>query len=182
MAEERQLAEYLARCAQGDQKALEELYVQTSGLLYGLCLRLIRRSDLAEEVLQDAYLRIWHRAGTFDSAKGSPLTWMISIVRNRALDIMRGAAYQAERHTEDVWAGQHETTDPGPLQEATLGSDARALEECLEQLREEQRRSILMAYYEGYTHSELAQRLGKPLGTVKAWIRRGLEQLKRCLD
>ncbi len=182
MAEEHRLAEYLARCARGDQKALQALYAETSGLLYGLCLRLMRRSDLAEEVLQDVYLRIWNRAGTFDPSRGAALTWMISILRNRAFDIMRSATYQAERVSEDVWEGQHETADPGPLQVASLGSDARALQECLERLKEDQRRSILMAYYEGYTHSELARRLGRPLGTVKAWIRRGLEQLKRCLE
>ncbi len=182
MADERRVSECLVRCAQGDQRALRELYVHTSGLLYGICLRLIRRSDLAEEVLQDAYLRIWNHAASFDPSRGSALSWMVSIVRNRAFDIMRTSAYQAEQVSEDVWQGQYASADPDPLQAAGLDSDARLLRECLDRLKEDQRRSILMAYYQGYTHSELAERLGRPLGTVKAWIRRGLEQLKRCLE
>lgn len=114
MTDEEWARERLARSALGDQRALEALYARTAGLWYALCLRLLKRQDLAEEVPQGAFLRIWSRAATFDPARGKALTWMLSIVRHRALDVMRTAAYRADQSSESIVEGRLPGATPGP--------------------------------------------------------------------
>jgi RNA polymerase sigma-70 factor (ECF subfamily) len=164
----------LVSVAVGDRRAFARLYEASAGRLYGVALRLLRRRDLADEALQDAYLSIWRNAGRYDPAKGSPFGWMAAIVRYRALDLLR-----RDRETaldEDALERQPAPAAP------SLTAEARALEACLRTLDEKSRRCIQMAFLDGYTHEELARRLDAPVGTVKSWIRRGLMQLKACLD
>lgn len=176
------LAALLVRCADGDKSAMEVLYRSTSAKLYGIALALLKREDLAEDVMQEAFIKIWNRAASYDSSKGAPMTWMSSIVRNRALDMLRSVPIHMEMISEP-----YEDVDlPEPVNDtpaiATLDLGSEVLRDCFGQLQETQRRSILLAYYYGHTHGELAELLGTPLGTVKAWIRRGMERLRECLD
>lgn len=169
----------LADCARRDRDAFERLYRLTAPRLFAMCLSMLRREDLAEEVLQEAYLQIWRDAARFDPDRAAAMTWMAVIVRHRALDLLR-------RKTE-VRLGEQQDHDapdtgPGPLEVLQRGFDNRALELCLEQLSEEQRNSIVLSFFRGFTHQQLSDYLAAPLGTVKSWIRRGLGQLKRCLQ
>jgi RNA polymerase sigma-70 factor (ECF subfamily) len=167
--------------AEGDQDAFAELYRQVSPHLYGLVLRILRRKDWAEEVLQEGFLNIWNHAGEYQPRKGSPFAWMAAILRNRALDMLR-------RHRREIFSSDESFQeslpgeDPSPLDQLVSGSESKALKHCLEELEGEQRQSILWAYWRGMTHQELSRQLKKPLGTVKSWVRRGLEKLKRCLE
>ncbi len=176
------LAELLVACAQGDQKALETLYRKVSGRLFAVSLALLRQQEMAEDVLQDSFVKIWDKAASFDPVRGKAMTWMISIVRNRALDLLRSTRVQTDRtmdeYSDDIFAS--EINDP--LSATELGAANQAVMNCLDQLRDEQKRCIVMSYCYGHTHDELSTLLSTPLGTVKAWIRRGMEQLRECLD
>ncbi len=181
MSDTQQLMELLEAAADSNQLAFHRLYTNTSAKLFGVVLRIVGRRDLAEEILQEAYLSIWDHAGDYDSRKGSPMTWMITIARNRSLDWRRRK--QAEVPLEEQpERGQRIGTDPGPPDWATAHQNMLDLERCLEELEEPQKDCILLAYCEGYTHQELAARLDRPMGTVKSWIRRGQIRLKQCLD
>lgn len=179
MTEASELQALLEATAAGDRRAFARLYTLTSAHLNAILLRMLKRRDWAEEALQDAYLRIWQHAGGYLAARGKPMTWMISIARHRALDLLRARRPELP---EDAAAPEPTPDNEGPEALAETGERLGALEECMDGLPEEQRRSILMAYYEGYTHSELARRLDAPLGTVKSWVRRGLARLRDCLD
>lgn len=173
----------LARCAKKDETALEEIYRLASAKLYGMCLALVKRGDVAEDLLQECFLKIWERAGSYNPAKGAGMTWMMSIVRNRALDHLRSTRVKIEQSSlefrdEDFQAGGSDE----PFHATDLEASTAAVARCLEQLQEQQRRCILMAYYQGYTHDELSRKIDAPLGTVKAWIRRGMERLRQCLE
>lgn len=174
------LTELLADCARGREPAFARLYRLCSPKLYTVALRLLRREDLAQEVLQESFVRIWRHAGEFEAHKASPMTWMITIVRNCALDLIRRP--RLEETADEEMMESIEADLPGPLEEAIRGSEAKALKDCLEALDRNQQRSILLAFFEGLTHSELATRLCQPLGTVKSWVRRGLERLRDCLE
>ncbi len=174
-------AELLSRCAGGDRQAFEELYRESSGRLYAICLGMLRREDLAEDVLQDAFINIWRGASSFDPSRGAALTWMTSIVRNRALDLLRSAHVQAGQMSDEFHDEDFATQVRSPSTAAAMDASAEALARCLRQLKAPQRRCIMMAYYYGHTHDELSTLTGTPLGTVKAWIRRGLEKLRECL-
>ena len=182
MAEPEILADLMARSALKDQRAFAELYRHTAAKLYGVALRILRRQDWAEEVLQESFVNIWNHLGEYSAARSAPLTWMTAIVRNRALDWVRRP--NLERGGEDYDLLLEGTPDEGggPEQALADSRDARALARCLEQLPASQRQCITLAYVNGLSHSELAQHLREPLGTVKTWIRRGLERLKSCLD
>jgi len=181
MGEPESLIELMAAVAVGDKPAFARLYRLTSAKLFALALGILRRRDWAEDVVQEAYLRIWRSALTFDPAKGSPMSWMVTIVRNSAFTMLerrgREVAATGEADIEAMASG-----DPDPLEQAMQNSTARALLACLQELDEKQRQTIALAYYEGLTHSELSQRLGTPIGTIKSWIRRGLMLLKTCME
>lgn len=176
------LAELLSAGAEGDQQAFEQLYQRTSAKLLSVCFHLLRRKDLAEEVLQEAYLRIWRGARSYHPGRGAPMTWMISVARNAAIDRLR----QTRRQLQEVEAAQEEGSFPEPvadlMDEVLQNDSARALTACLERLDEAQRRAIVLSYCFGYSHEELAERLSVPLGTAKSWIRRGLLKLKVCME
>jgi RNA polymerase sigma-70 factor (ECF subfamily) len=175
------LAELLSASAAGDRQAFARLYEATSAKLFGVILRIVGRRDRAEEALQEAYLRIWDHAADFDPRKGAPMTWMITIARNRACDWRRRD--RGEAPVDDLTPLETAASgEPGPLDQAIAMDHARALQACLNQLEPTQRQCIVLAYRDGYTHQELAERLNAPLGTIKSWIRRGLLRLKECLE
>lgn len=177
------LNELLIRSGQGEAAAFRQLYDATSPRLFAVCKRLLRDDALAEDVLQEGFVKVWHHAAQFSVSKASAMTWMTTIVRNQALDKLR----QTKARPETLGDVEYETLEfaslePGPDALQQMGEDAHRLMHCLDQLKPEQRECILQAFFHGQTHEELAHTLAKPLGTVKAWIRRGLEQLKGCLQ
>ncbi len=170
----------LQDCAAGDRSAMERLYRRAAPRLFAVCVHMLRRDDLAEEVLQEAFIQIWRDAPRFDPSRAKAMTWMAVIVRHRAIDLMRRQRRQAEIPDTgilDLYADAH----PGPPERLLELARRQDLARCLAQLPPVQRRSIVLAFLRGLTHQELSHRLGTPLGTVKSWIRRGLGQLKRCL-
>ncbi|MDX1575963.1 MAG: sigma-70 family RNA polymerase sigma factor [Kiloniellales bacterium] len=177
------LADLLDAAAGGDEAAFKEIYGLSSAKLFGIVLRIVRRRAAAEEILQEVYLKIWDNAATYRPDKGSPMTWMIAIARNRALDWQRRDRVRGGDLPIDEAPGRETWSDPepDPLDWAMARQDAQALHDCLERLEEEPRTCLVLAYCEGYTHEELSERLARPLGTVKSWIRRGQARLKDCL-
>lgn len=168
----------LRGCADGDQNALQALYSQEAGRMIAVAMRILRRRDLAEDVVQEAFVRIWRQAGLYDAALGSPRAWIYTIVRNLSLNLLR------DGKREDVIDDDRLTE----LSDAAGGDDplsrlaeSSALRRCLENLEPQRRVSLMLAYSEGLTHGEIAGRLGLPLGTVKAWIRRSLLALRECM-
>ena len=172
------LEDLLARSAQGDRAAFQRLYQASAAKLHGVALRILRRGDWAEEVLQECYVSIWTRAGDYRAGLSAPMTWMTSIVRNRCLDWLRRPAPEVAVETFE----ELESGSPGPLAELERAKDAQALARCLGGLDARQRQAIALAFYEGLSHAELASHLRQPLGTVKTWVRRGLLRLKSCLE
>src|SRR2546429_9841434 len=176
------LAQLLARVALADQRAFAELYRQTSSHLYAVALRILRESAPAEEILQEAYVSVWPHAGSYVAAKSQPLTWLTSIVRNRCLDQLRRREVETVTLDDEEEGAVIAAEDPTPLEMLLSGADARAVGACVEALEPGQKQAIALAFFQGLSHSELAHHLREPLGTVKSWIRRGLERLRACLD
>ena len=174
------LVALLAACARGDRAAFENLYRQTSAKLFGVALRIVRQEDLAEDVLQDCYIRIWNRAGDYREGLAAPMTWMASIVRNRSLDWLRRPNPEVIDVDGEIIEGVA-GNGLGPLAALEQSRDGAALARCLGELEPRQRQAILLAFHGGLSHSELAAQLRQPLGTVKTWVRRGLAKLKTCL-
>ena len=174
------LAELLAACGRKDEQAFARLYRSASPKLFAAAIRILRRRDWAEEVLQDSFVSIWNHAANYTQWKSAPMTWMTSIVRNRALDLLRRPVVEVSSDMEAIME-LRESGNPGPLELALASADAARLATCLKTLEARQRQSIMLAFFHGLTHSELASHLGQPLGSVKTWIRRGLQQLKACL-
>lgn len=173
----------LARCGKGDRNALSELYAHISPQLFGVLLRILRRSDLAEEALQDVFVSIWRNAGSYRPERGHAVGWLVTIARYRALDIKRSRRLEvpmdeaSERAQEQLLS-----PEPEPLTTALQAEDNRQLSDCLSGLGSSQQRCIKLAYLDGCTHEEIAAQIGSPLGTVKSWVRRGLQALKDCLQ
>lgn len=178
-APQQRLAELLARTALGDRKAFAEVYEATRSKLFAVSLRIVRERHIAEEVLQDSFVNIWNHAGDYAQAKSAPTTWMTAIVRNRSLDIVRRT--REETDVDDVLASNLVDETASPPREMQERAEAHSLRECLKELDAEQRQSIALAFFQGLSHSELAGHLGRPLGTVKTHIRRGLLKLRDCL-
>ncbi len=170
----------LRACARGDRAALERLYHATAPQLFGLAIGIVGRRDLGEEVLQEAFLAAWRHAGSFDEQRGGALAWLAAIVRNKAFDLLR----QRRRETPLDQDAAEAVPDPaaGPFEAAAESESARKLRACIEELDASPRQSLLLAYYQGLTYEQVAARLATPVGTVKSWIRRSLERLRRCLE
>jgi len=155
-----ELAAALARVAAGDRTALRLVYQDTSAKLFGVCLRILNDRSEAEDVLQEVYVTVWRKAASFDPSRASPITWLVAIARNRAIDRLRASAIdmvlQGEQHAR--------------------------LKTCLGELEERHAEAIRWAFLDGVTYEQLAERMGVPLGTMKSWIRRGLLKLRACLE
>jgi RNA polymerase sigma-70 factor, ECF subfamily len=165
--------------AQGSQPALRRLYDQESRRLYGIALRIARRPALAADALQDAFVQIWQKAGSFSAERGTAEAWLTAIVRYRTLDAMRKVA--REEPTDDPALGDR-AEGPQQIEQIDRLLSRDALQRCLGQLDDNQRRSIVLAFVDGLSHAEIAERLPAPLGSVKSWVRRGLLSLRSCLD
>lgn len=175
------LADLLCAAGRGDRRAFARLYKLSSPVLYAVALRMLRRREAAEEVLQESYVAIWRKADQFQPDRGQPMSWMITVVRHRAIDRLRkhGREPDARANIDDL-ADVLPSGDGQPV-DAALAA-ASALHECMGRLKVTQQQAIYLAYYHGLTHEELAVRLNAPLGTVKSAVRRGLLQLKECLE
>jgi RNA polymerase sigma-70 factor (ECF subfamily) len=166
------------------EEALRELYDATSSKLYGLALRVVGNREWAEDVLQEAYLNVWRSAADYQQALSPPMAWMGLIVRSRALDFLRRRASERVDVAVELDDAISETVagdSPNPLDASHASEQAWALHECLRKLESRQREVLSLAYLRDLSHSELAEQLKLPLGTVKTWIRRGLEQLRGCM-
>lgn len=184
-AQNKLLQDLLAACARKDQGAFARLYQATAPKLFGVAVRILKREDWAEEVVQDCFVSVWNHAGSYSAGLSAPMTWMTSIVRNRCLDWLRRPNLEvvlvaADDDAEDPIEGMADD-GPGPLDRLASSADAKALADCLRRLEAKQRQAIMLAFYDGLSHSELASHMRQPLGTVKTWVRRGLERLKGCL-
>lgn len=175
------LADLLARCALHDRRAFEALYRQTAPVLHGLLLKLTHDRELAADILQEGFVRIWQRAADYRPLLGQPLTWMGTIVRRLAIDRLRRGDYRHRAELDDDGWASVAADGPGPEEQVHAEHGDAALLRCLETLDPEPRRAVVLAYYEGLTHDLIARRLERPLGTVKAWVRRSLQRLKTCL-
>jgi len=171
-----EIQDLLAKTAMRDQVAFENLYEITSPKMYGLAMKMLKRRDWADEVLQEAFVKIWYNAEQYHHQKGSAINWMLSILRYRAIDMLRAQSKFDEAILE---ADALENISVDRNKGKAFDTD---LDECLDELQEKQKNSLLLAFYEGYTHQELSRRLSVPLGTMKSWIRRSLEKLRSCLD
>lgn len=174
----------LGACARGDEQALRCIYDEESKRMLGIALRIVRQRQLAEDVLHDAFLSIWSKARSFDPTRGSARGWIYSIVRHQALDVIRSGAREVSVSEEALDAIETEASMHNAAQMADafeLRVNLGRLHDCLTQLDVAKRNSILYAYLDGCSHSEIAERLKSPLGTVKAWIKRGLSALRECM-
>ncbi len=184
------LQELLAQTARGDHSAFATVYERTHAHLFGLALRMLGGEHAAEDVLQEAFVSIWKSAALYQPRVGGqdvqPMTWLIAIVRNKALDALRLRTRRKETElpgeAEGPEAGASlQGAGPSALDLLTQATRALQVEGCLNALDGSHRQSLALAYYQGLSHSEVAAQMGAPLGSVKAWIRRGLEKLKGCL-
>ena len=175
------LAASLNAVAGGDRAAFEHLYRATSSKLYGVCLRVLPDRDEAQDVLQEVFATVWRKAGQFDASRASAVTWLAMIARNKAIDRLR-ANPNGARNAPIEWADNVADAAPSPLHVTQSANENAQLNACMEQLDERRRSLIRTAFFDGATYEELATRIGSPLGSVKSWIRRGLQQLRTCLE
>jgi len=180
MLSAQELVWLLAAVAKADRAAFERLYAATRAKLYGVVLRILRRHDLADEVMQETYLKIWSSAGQFDPALSSPITWMVAIARNRAIDLVRKKTeVSIEEESAVLEAAAADT--PDPLAKRETAEELRRLLACMGRLDEERRRLVLFAYYGGWSREQLATKFEKPVNTIKTWLRRALMEIRECL-
>ena len=179
-----QLVVLLDRVALADESALRELYDLTSSRLYGVAVRVVSNRDWAEDVLQEAFLNIWRIAGDYKATLSPPMAWMGLVVRSRGLDFLRRRTSEradSVQELNDVISDTVAGDSPNPMDVTQASEQAFALHQCLSQLENKQREVVSLAYMRDMSHAELADQLKLPLGTVKSWIRRGLEQLRGCM-
>ncbi len=176
--EQETLFPLLRGTAQGSRADFAELYKKASPQVFAVVLKLLKHRELAEEATQDAFIKVWHNAANYQKTRGTVITWIISIARYRALDMLR---YQRVRKTDDTEPDTMASDDDNQFElEAKLSHPK--LEGCLDELDAQQRQAIHLAYFNGLSHLEVVQHLSSPLGTIKSWIRRGLVSLQRCLS
>jgi RNA polymerase sigma-70 factor (ECF subfamily) len=171
----------LARIPAGDRAALQTVYRLTSAKLFGVALRILGERSEAEDVLQEVYVTVWRKAADFDTGRASPMTWLIAIARNRAIDRLR--ATRQSRHMDRMDIAS-DVADSAPLADKALESaqDHARLHGCLDGLEPRERAALRGAFFDGNTYEDLAARMKVPLGTMKSWIRRAMIKLKSCLE
>jgi RNA polymerase sigma factor (sigma-70 family) len=176
-----ELAAALTRAGARDRQALRFVYEATSAKLFGVLLRILKDRSEAEDVLQEVYLTVWQKGGSYDSSRASPISWLVAIARNRAIDRLRsGSQLRRAAPIEDA----AEVEDLAPLASEMLEDEGekRRLTGCLDELEVRQSEAIRAAFMDGFTYDQLAEKANVPLGTMKSWIRRGLMRLKDCLQ
>jgi RNA polymerase sigma-70 factor (ECF subfamily) len=171
----------LAQVAMGDRAAFNTLYRSTASRLFGICLRVLTQRSEAEDALQDVYTAVWRKAAQFDATKASATAWLAMIARNKAIDRLRSMPAQQARSSLELAENVEDTAASLPQQVQTAADRAR-LEHCLERLEPRRRSLIRAAFFDGLTYEELSAKIEAPLGSIKSWIRRGLLQLRECLD
>lgn len=171
-------SELLSRVAEGDRAAFRQVYDIAGPRLFAICLRMLRTRTEAEDVLQDAFVKIWERSWQYDATKGNAMAWLATIARNTALDRLRAPGRRHITIDDDVTAEIDRAMSVAAVDVMGHGE----LDRCLSGLRDDYRKAIVMTFVNGLTHEELAAELGKPLGTIKSWINRGLAQLKDCMS
>jgi len=183
MNQSEQLVEWLKASAAGDERAFKKLYQVTSPHLFALLLRILRTQESAEDALQDVYVKIWQKAKTYELKRGSPISWLMSIARYRALDLLRRRDPETSMpdDPEMVAIILSDTESAGPQVNSETMQSLSKVNRCMQCLTPDQRRSLMLAYYEGLTHQEMSDRMELPLGTVKSLVRRGLISLRDCL-
>lgn len=167
----------LHRCAHGDKAAFHALYDRWGSRLHGIALRITRQPSLAADATHDAFVQVWQQAHRFDAERGTPEAFLISLVRYRALDIVRRTAREVPGYEPE----EQEDESPDALSRLVSSSEGAALQRCLERLEAARRRMVVMAFVDGLSHAELSNKLRMPLGTVKSAIRRSLLSLRECL-
>lgn len=169
----------LVSCARGERDSLRAIYERESRAMIGVATRIVRRREVAEEVVHDVFVQIWRHAGSFDPARGSGRTWIFAILRNRAISTLRSTSRELPTEDEELTAAVDSNR---PSEDAfDKLAEGSALRRCLDHLDPKRRLGVLLAYVEGLSHGEIAARLGVPLGTAKSWVRRSLIQLRECL-
>lgn len=175
----------LRATAEGQQEAFSELYQATASQLFAVSFKMLKHKELAEEAVQEAFVRIWHNASEYQTGKGTVLTWMISIVRYRVLDLIRYRKVRNEQCLEDQQQGTEEvsaqTASSDPFTDMNNDAEPQKLDRCMDELDSEQKQALHFAYFNGLSHQEVSSSMDSPLGSVKSWIRRGLQSLQRCL-
>lgn len=179
-ARRERLAEALVRTGKGDRSAFETVYKATSAKLFGVCLRIFPDRTEAEEALQEAYLTIWNKAASFETGRASPISWLVTVTRNRAIDRLRSKGKAGLTALDEA----AEIADPAPLADAQMlvASENRVLNGCIEDLNQRDAHFIRCAFIGGATYVDLASSEGEPLGTVKSRIRRALLKLRSCME
>jgi RNA polymerase sigma-70 factor, ECF subfamily len=174
-----QLSDLMRRVASQDREAFRAVYAATSAKLYGIVLRILKRPDVADEIIQETYVRIWNHAASFDPERASPITWMAAIARNRALDEVRKVTPIALETLPEAM----ELRDPQMLvsERLEIAGEIGRLNACLDALEPERREIVKLAYLEGMSRDELGRRFGHPTSTIKTWLHRSLKQLRSCL-
>ncbi|WP_338720804.1 sigma-70 family RNA polymerase sigma factor [Devosia sp. XK-2] len=173
-----EIADLIARCALRDRLAFRALYQRTSAKLFGVVLRILKNRAEAEEAIQEVYIKIWQRSDRYVDGQYSPISWLVAIARNHALDMVR-----ARRPAGDGLDAAMEIADTGPSPErlAQSSEDGQRIETCLATLEPDRAEAVRGAYLDGYSYDELAQRFSVPLNTMRTWLRRSLIKLRECL-
>ncbi len=186
-SKQQQAGDLLARISLRNQPALKALYALAGGQLYAVALRIVRKPQLAEEVVQDVFVNVWNRAQDYAAVRSQPMTWLISLTRNRAIDVYRAQddAVSLSTHLDDEDGEMWDPEDSNaktPLQQMIGKAESAQLQICLRALEAQQRQTLALAYFHGMSHAELAAHLAQPLGTIKTWARRGMERLAACMQ
>ncbi|MET0330116.1 MAG: sigma-70 family RNA polymerase sigma factor [Dyella sp.] len=176
-AEREQLTHLLRSVAAGDQQAFGELYRRTSSRLFGICVRMLRDRTEAEDMLQEVFTTVWRRAASFDPAKASANTWLVTLTRNKVIDRLR---QHREEPTDQVFEIEDDALTPAA--DAECSQERARLQQCIEALEPQQKSALRAAFFSGATYNQLAARCNVPLGTMKSWIRRSLIRLRMCLE
>ncbi|KGF67614.1 RNA polymerase sigma factor [Hoeflea sp. BAL378] len=173
------LSGLIAQTALGDRKAFSALYAETAAKLFGVTMRILKDRAQAEDAVQEVYVRIWRRAGSFRVGQASAMAWLVTIARNQAIDMIRARQPATLDYDE---APDVADPDPDPEARAAMSGEARRIEACLGELEADKAKAVVAAYVEGLSYQELAEANAVPLNTMRTWLRRSLLKLRECLN